>query len=178
MDSAQKTAKLPSGQWGLRRAMGDFIGSFEGRRDGKSRVAVPAAFRSALREAASGDTLAVVLYPSHSAGCIECWSPDGFAAYVREETSLYELKEDADAIRQLMSSDAQRAELDGDGRIVLPAKLALFAGLGEKVTFLSSGEHFEIWATETAERQLAETRARLAATASTRKLRNPHWRGA
>lgn len=158
--------------------MGDFIGSFEGRRDGKSRVAVPAAFRSALREGATGDALAVVLYPSHSAGCIECWSPEGFAAYVREETSLYEMKEDADAIRQLMSSDALRAELDGDGRIVLPLKMVQFAGLADKVSFLSSGAHFQIWATETAERQLAETRARLAATASTRKLRNPHWHGA
>ena len=157
--------------------MGEFFGSFEGRKDAKSRVAVPAAYRTALREASSGETLSVVLYPSHTASCIEAWSPDAFAAYVREETALYELKEDADAIRQLMSSDALRADIDGEGRIVLPAKLAAFAGLGDKVAFLSSGDHFEIWSTEGAERKLAAARARAADMAATAKLRNPHWRG-
>lgn len=157
--------------------MGEFFGSFEGRKDTKSRVAVPAAYRTALREAATGENLSVVLYPSHSANCIEAWSPDAFAAYVREETALYELKEDADAIRQLMSSDALRADIDGEGRIVLPAKLSSFAGLGDKVAFLSSGDHFEIWSIEAAERKLADARARAAEMAATAKLRNPHWRG-
>ncbi len=156
--------------------MGDFVGSYEGRKDGKSRVAVPAAYRTALREETTGETLSVVLYPSHTAKCIEGWSPDAFAAYVREEISLYELKEDADAIRQLMSSDALRADIDGEGRIVLPAKLISFAGLGDKVAFLSSGDHFEIWSTEAAERKLAAARARAAQMAATGKLRNPHWR--
>ncbi len=160
--------------------MGEFFGSFEGRKDTKSRVAVPAAYRTALREAATGETLSVVLYPSHSARCIECWSPDAFAQYVREETSLYQMKEDADAIRQLMSSDAMRADIDGEGRIVLPFKLAVFAGLEKEtsVTFLSSGDHFEIWSTTGAAEKLALARARAAEMATSRKLRNPHWHGA
>lgn len=157
--------------------MGDFLGSFEGRRDGKGRVAVPSAYRTTLREAATGDVLSVVLYPSHRTKCIECWSPDGFARHVREEIALYEFKEQADAVRRLMSSEAMRVDIDGEGRVVLPPRFVKFADLGEKVTFLTSGEHFEIWASDVAEQQLADARAQTAQMAATTRLRNPHWNG-
>ena len=47
-------------------------------------------------------------------------------------------------------------ETDREGRIVLPAKLIDYAGLGDKVVFLGAGSHFQIWEPAAAERRVAE----------------------
>jgi len=42
-------------------------------------------------------------------------------------------------------ASAYEMELDNQGRIVIPEKLVLYAGLGEGVSFLGIGDRVEIW---------------------------------
>ena len=40
---------------------------------------------------------------------------------------------------------ASEIELDGQGRMIIPAKLRAYAGLGNEVTVAGVRDHFEIW---------------------------------
>ena len=52
------------------------------------------------------------------------------------------------------------AEPDKEGRIVLPRDLADHAGIGEEVTFIGAGTHFQIWEPAAGARRIAEARER------------------
>jgi len=113
-----------------------FLGEYEHTIDAKGRLAVPAKFRAQM------DKGAVI---SKGMGtCLSVYTMQGWeekSAGLASGKSSDELR---DFERRIYPS-ASEVELDGQGRIVIPAKLRAYAGLGNEVTVAGVRDHFEIW---------------------------------
>ncbi len=113
-----------------------FLGEHEHTIDVKGRMAVPARFRSQLERGA------VI-----SKGMGTCLSIYTLARWEEKSNELVagmagdELR---DFERRIYPS-ASEVELDGQGRIVIPAKLRTYAHLETEVTVAGVRDHFEIW---------------------------------
>ena len=141
--------------------------------DKKGRVSVPAAYRTAL---GNDRYQGVVAYPSLIEPTIE-----GFGRATLEELnkrrfdqSLAEgdftqslIGRSDDGLVEAIMAIASELPFDGEGRIILPARLADHAGITEKATFVGRGTRFQIWSAEKYEKyqtaELAALRKRLTA---------------
>jgi MraZ protein len=113
-----------------------FLGEYEHTIDAKGRMAVPAKFRGQL------DRGAVI-----SKGMGRCLSVYTMMRWEEKSTALVEGKADEelrDFERRIFPS-ASEVELDGQGRLVIPAKLRTYAGLASEVTVAGVRDHIEIW---------------------------------
>lgn len=113
-----------------------FLGEYEHTIDAKGRMAVPARFRGQL------DRGAVI-----SKGMGRCLSVYTLARWEEKSAALVEGKTDEelrDFERRIYPS-ASEVELDGQGRLVIPAKLRAYAGLSNEVTVAGVRDHVEIW---------------------------------
>ena len=147
--------------------MTQFKGTHQARRDGKGRVSIPAPFRALLKGegAPTGSptgtsTGALVLRPSHKYPCVEGWHPTAFNAQADQISQLPRFSDEEDDLALALYSDAVDAEPDKEGRIVLPRDLADHAGIGEEVTFIGAGTHFQIWEPAAGVRRIADARER------------------
>jgi MraZ protein len=137
------------------------MGTHQNRLDAKSRVSIPAAFRTVLRAMpapATPETPSLVLRPSHAHDCIEVWPATVFHAL---ETSLnrYDpLSESYDDLAVALYGDAFPVEADKEGRIVLSDELKAHAHLTDSVTFIGLGRTFQIWQPELARARLTHVR--------------------
>jgi MraZ protein len=59
-------------------------------------------------------------------------------------------------VRRAFFSRSQQAELDAQGRILIPPALRRFAGLQRDVVIIGSGEYLEIWSPEVLEAHLSQ----------------------
>ena len=113
-----------------------FLGEYEHTIDTKGRMAVPARFRAQLDRGAvisKGKGFCLSVYT------MQRW--DEKSAELTEGKTSEELR---DFERRIYPS-ASEVELDGQGRMVIPAKLRAYAGLGSDVTVAGVRDHFEIW---------------------------------
>ena len=113
-----------------------FLGEYEHTLDAKARLAIPARFRSQLGDGAilsKGMGSCLSLYPS------EHWeqkSNELIARMAGDELRDFE--------RRIYPS-ACEVELDGQGRVIVPAKLRAYAKLEINVTIAGVRDHMEIW---------------------------------
>ncbi len=113
-----------------------FLGEYEHTIDSKGRIAVPARFRGQLDHGAviskgMGTCLAVCT--------MERWeekSAELVAGKTNDEIRDFE---------RLIYPSASEVELDGQGRMIIPAKLRSYARLENDVTVVGVRDHFEIW---------------------------------
>ncbi len=146
--------------------MTSFISTYENKVDKKGRVSVPAAYRAALgSEAYQG----VIAYPSFTGPAIE-----GFGRGALEELNKRRFDQSLDGgdftqalvgrsddgLVETIMSLASEMPFDGEGRIILPARLAEHAGIADRATFVGRGNRFQIWSPEEyAKAQAAEVAA-------------------
>lgn len=113
-----------------------FLGEYEHTIDSKGRMAVPARFRSQL------DRGAVI---SKGMGtCLSVYTMDRWEEKSAELAAGKTTDELRDFERRIYPS-ASEVELDGQGRLIIPAKLRTYAGLDSEVTVAGVRDHFEIW---------------------------------
>jgi MraZ protein len=113
-----------------------FLGEYEHTVDAKGRVAVPARFRGQM------DRGAVI---SKGMGvCLSVYTMERWEEKSNELVSGKSSDELRDFERRIYPS-ASEIELDGQGRMVIPAKLRAYAKLGAEVTIAGVRDHFEIW---------------------------------
>ena len=113
-----------------------FLGEYEHNIDAKGRLAIPAKFRAQM------DKGAVI---SKGMGtCLSVYTMQRWDEKSGELASGKTSDELRDFERRIYPS-ASEVELDGQGRIVIPAKLRGYAGLGNEVTVAGVRDHFEIW---------------------------------
>ena len=113
-----------------------FLGEYEHTIDSKGRMAVPAKFRAQL------DRGAVI-----SKGMGTCLSVYTMQRWEEKSAELVEGKtsdELRDFERRIYPS-ASEVELDGQGRLIIPARLRGYAKLENEVTVAGVRDHFEIW---------------------------------
>lgn len=113
-----------------------FLGEYEHTIDAKGRMAVPAKFRVHL------DRGAVI-----SKGMGRCLSVYTMQRWEEKSAALVEGKADEElrAFERRIYPSASEVELDGQGRLVIPAKLRVYAGLNAEVTVAGVRDHIEIW---------------------------------
>ncbi len=148
--------------------MAVFIGTFDNRVDRKGRVSVPAQFRQAL---AGQSFQGIVAFRSYRVAAIEACGID-FMERLNDSISAMDLFSDVhEDLAATIFADSQQLPFDGDGRVMLPGRLAEHAGISERAAFVGKGQLFQIWEPASLERHMAEARNRARSQGLTLPLR-------
>lgn len=102
--------------------------------DAKGRLFIPAKLRDEL-----GDAFYVTIGMD---GCLSVYSEGSWANFMDKLSALPYSK--TKALRALLAN-AAKCEPDGQGRILLPAKLRQYADLDKDVVVIGSFDRAEIW---------------------------------
>ena len=115
-----------------------FRGTFDYTLDAKNRLTVPAKFRAEL---AQGVVLAKGIER-----CVQLWTPGGFERYTGAALQgANPLSEQSRKLTRFFSANSLDTELDGAGRVMVPAFLLEHAGLRKDVVVTGAGDCLEVW---------------------------------
>jgi len=115
-------------------------GEYEHSLDGKRRVILPARLR--------GDEKTFVLTRGLE-GCLSLYTEGAWKKTLEKLQNLpVANKSQARAFRRLLLSGAMSADVDGQGRLLVPESLGQFAGIKRNVRIIGLETHIEVWAAE------------------------------
>jgi MraZ protein len=117
-----------------------FTGEYRHAVDGKGRIAVPARFRPRLDGGA--------YVARWIDGCLGLFPRAAFDALAERVADRPVTDANARAFARLIFSGAFEVELDGQGRILVPAALREWAGIGTEALVVGAVERMELWAPE------------------------------
>jgi MraZ protein len=129
--------------------------------DQKGRVSVPAPFRRVLEEGdpdwspGQNPTL-VLIYGMPSGNCLEGYTMEGAARLDEKVSRMPTFSKSRRALERLLNTQSIYAQVDENGRIVLPQRLREMFGLDEEALFAGMGEHFQVWAPGSYRRDMAD----------------------
>jgi MraZ protein len=116
-------------------------GTFQRSLDEKQRLAIPKRLRDAM-----GETELRELYVAPEVGrSLSIFSPRKFERRAARIEQLPTARSSVADYLRLYYSQAERVELDSQGRIRLPERLLQFAKLQQDVVLLGVHDHIEIW---------------------------------
>jgi MraZ protein len=125
------------------------LGEYDHTIDDKNRLTLPARFREQL---AGG-----VVVTRGMDGCLYAYPrADWHERLHARVAELDPLSREGRKIQRHFFSGAAEAELDKQGRIMIPAPLLRYAGLERDVVVAGVHDHLEIWDRETWRRELNE----------------------
>ena len=113
--------------------------------DAKGRMAMPARYRERLLEVCGG-RLVVTVDRDH---CLLVYPLPEWELIEAKLNELPSLNKQARLLQRLLIGYATELELDGQGRILLPARLREFASLQKKAVLIGQGKKLEIWDEDT-----------------------------
>lgn len=113
--------------------------------DAKGRMAMPARYRERLLEACGG-RLIVTVDQDH---CLLVYPLPEWEIIETKLNELPSLNKTARLLQRLLIGHATELEMDGQGRILLPAMLRDFAGINKKAVLIGQGKKLEIWDEDT-----------------------------
>ncbi len=131
-----------------------FLGNIEARADTKGRAFLPAAFRKVL-QAAGEERLVLrkdvfqqclVLYPE------TVWNEQMDAL----RTRLSRWNATHQQIFRQFVSDVELVALDSNGRILMPRRYLLMAGIEQDIKFIGMGDTIEVWSNERTQQPFME----------------------
>lgn len=128
-----------------------FLGSIDAKIDAKMRVFVPASFRKVLQGAAQS---VLILRKDIFQNCLVLYPEDVWNAEVqtlRDRLSRWD-KDHQQLFRQFVV-DAERLEMDANGRILIPKRYLQMVGIDSEIQFLGVDNTIEVWR----KNQLGET---------------------
>jgi len=114
-----------------------FYGEYEHTIDDKNRVTLPARFRDALD---GGVVLARGIEKN-----IDVYPRAGWDANVARIAELDSLNREAREMKRFVFAGATVAELDKQGRVLLPPQLATHASVDKVIVLAGVHDHIEIW---------------------------------
>ena len=114
-----------------------FMGEYNHTIDAKGRIIVPAKFRDLL-----GEHFVVT---KGLDGCLWVFPTDEWDTFYEKLRSLPVTKKDVRAFVRNFMANALDAELDKQGRILLPQNLRKAANLDKDVVLIGTGPRVEIW---------------------------------
>lgn len=115
-------------------------GTFPRAVDEKRRVAIPKRLRPAGPEGAVG----LFLAPGTD-GCLSGFTEDVFQGLATRLSSAPAAHEDVRAFHRLFYAQAEWADIDGQGRLRIPDRLAEMAGLTDSVVVVGVLDRIEFW---------------------------------
>ena len=130
-------------------------GTFTRSIDQKLRIAIPKRLRETVNCCRGG-----VLYVAPGTDeSLAVYTEESFGRLAERLAQASPTQQHVRAFTRLFYARAQRVELDGQGRIRIPAELAKLAGLAKEAVLLGVQDHLELWALERWETYLAEKQA-------------------
>lgn len=132
--------------------MVQFLGNIDAKVDAKARIFVPAVFRKLLLASGQASLIlrkdifqkCLVLYPE------SVWEEE--VAVLRAKLSRWDNSQQK-VFRQFVLG-AERLEIDGSGRILIPRKYLDMVGVESDVTFVGVDNTIELWAKDHIEETL------------------------
>jgi MraZ protein len=132
-----------------RRAPDMLLGEHEHTIDDKNRLTLPAKFRTAF---ATG-----VVLTRGMDGCLYAYRRDDWDALVESRLAeLDPLSQEGRRMQRFFFSGATEADLDRQGRVMIPAALIKHGGLGRDVVVAGVRDHLEIWDSAAWRKELEE----------------------
>jgi MraZ protein len=115
-----------------------FLGKHDYAMDERGRVPLPPRYRDALMQG-------IILTQGTPDRCIRAYPASSFddqaALYMNEPVTT----RNGRVMRRAFFSGAYQAEMDRQGRVLIPPLLREFAGLESQVVVVGTGEGMEIW---------------------------------
>lgn len=123
--------------------------------DDKGRLAIPTAYRDVVARVC-GNRL-VIAYNPYELGCLWLY-PEKVWEQVRDQVNaLPNAKQVHRNLQRKLVGAATPLELDGNGRVLLPASQRLAAGIERKAVLLGMGSKFELWSEQAHLAQIRQT---------------------
>jgi transcriptional regulator MraZ len=131
--------------------------------DQKGRVSVPAPFRRVLEEgdpdwAEGASPNFVIIYGRPGRRCLEGYSIRAIGEIDDMIATLPRFSREREIVERFINTRSVYAQVDENGRVLLPAKLREMIGLGDEALFAGMGDKFQIWTPDA----YAEDEARIA----------------
>jgi MraZ protein len=130
-------------------------GTYSRSIDDKARVAIPKRLREAMA-CERGGVLYVAPSTDRSLGVYTEASFGELAERLRKSSPT---EQHVRAFTRLFFAAAQQVELDGQGRIRIPAELVRLAALEKEIVLIGVQDHLEIWSAKQWEAYQAEKQA-------------------
>ncbi len=125
------------------------LGEYEHTLDDKNRITLPAKFRAAF---ATG-----LVVTRGIDGCLYAYRRDDWDRLVDSRLAeLDPLSKEGRRMQRFFFAGAAEADLDKQGRVMLPAALIQHGGLGRNVVVIGMRDHLEIWDSATWRKELKE----------------------
>lgn len=144
-----------------------FRGSDTFKVDVKGRVSIPAPFRRVI-EASDPDWREglrpniVVVYGDEAQDWLEVYTMRAIEEIDEQIEDMQRGSPERLWLEELMHGQSIEAQIDDDGRLVLPQRLREKIGLDGEAFFISAGDYFKIWKPETYQAKSAHRSRRLA----------------
>lgn len=119
-----------------------FIGEFDYRVDEKGRVPIPPKFRTEDLKKEG-----MVLCPGMEK-CITIYPIPEYKKLADSLTSGSIIPSKLRKLNRAIFATAFNVEIDGQGRIIVPAQLRQFAGINEEVVVAGANTYLELWSKE------------------------------
>lgn len=122
--------------------------------DAKGRVSVPATFRRVL----DGEAEPGVVFIPRMMGdpAIEGFGNARFAEYAAELDKMHPMSRERKYLAHKLLGQAEEAQIDPNGRVVLGEALRDAAGIEDQALFVGLGRSFQIWNPQTYKDQLGD----------------------
>jgi len=117
-----------------------FMGEYNHTIDTKGRLIIPSKFREQL-----GDEFVVT---KGLDGCLFAYDNEEWKTFEQTLKTLPLTSKDARKFVRFFLAGADNAEIDKQGRILLPANLREFAGLEKDIVLAGVGNRIEVWSKE------------------------------
>jgi len=137
-----------------------FAGRYDHALDEKGRTMMPKRFRDRL--AVTGDRSVWITNALDGQQHLEVRPNGAFAAHI-EKVSKLKATPEVREYRRLYIGAAMEVEIDGAGRLLVPASLRQKIGLTDKITFVGTGvDAFEIWNPEALDQRFSDAQTNAA----------------
>lgn len=123
-----------------------FRGISNAKLDAKGRVAMPTRFRERLTAIAGGKLVVTV---DTREKCLLLYPLPEWEIVQEQLDALPNMRQQTRWLQRILIGHATDLELDGNGRILLPAPLRDHCGLSKALVLVGQGKKVEIWAEDT-----------------------------
>ena len=121
-----------------------FTGRFDLSIDEKGRVSIPIRFREVLQRE-NHDRLYITGFPNDGQRYLALYPPSQWDALNASLGNKPRFDPAVQIFQKVIIGGAHEVPVDKQGRILIPPKLRLFAGLDRDVTFSAVQDHFQLW---------------------------------
>ena len=131
-----------------------FLGNIEAKADAKGRIFIPAVFRKRLQS--EGESF-LVLRKDIFQNCLVLYPGSVWENEIEELRSrLSKWNREQQQIFRQFVLDAERLEMDANGRVLIPKRYLQMVSIDTDVRFLGVDNTIELWAKEGLEKPLVE----------------------